>query len=179
MLTISAGHQLDAFTTVLGEFTRLGSAVATRRSRVRDRETGEVLPMTAPDQVAVAGQLEGGAVAAVHVRGGSSRATNFLWEINGTEGDLVVSTSTGLAQFGTIQGGRGDETEVRELAVPASYHEVPALAGQEQEVSYAVAHAYAHLRRDLTEGTSLVPDFDAAVVRHRLLDQIERAAARP
>ncbi|MBB4783041.1 hypothetical protein [Streptomyces rapamycinicus] len=42
--------------------------------------------MTAEDQIAVTGTLESGAVAALRFRGGSSRATDFHWEINGAEG---------------------------------------------------------------------------------------------
>jgi predicted dehydrogenase len=51
--------------------------------------------MTAADQVAVRGVLESGAVASVHFRGGMSRATNFHWEINGTDGDLVLTGGSG------------------------------------------------------------------------------------
>ncbi|CAM5704493.1 hypothetical protein MAUB1S_03679 [Mycolicibacterium aubagnense] len=66
--------------------------------------------MTAEDQIAVTGRLESGAVASLHYRGGSSRGTNLLWEINGTEGDLVLTGDSGHLQFGQaeLRGARGD-----------------------------------------------------------------------
>ena len=48
-------------------------------------------PKNAEDQILVIGQLESGAAASVHYRGGLSRGTNLLWEINGTEGDIQVT----------------------------------------------------------------------------------------
>jgi predicted dehydrogenase len=176
MLTVSAGHQLDTFAMVLGEFSELDAILATRRKQVRDRSTGEPVAMTAPDQIAVSGVLESGAVASVHIRGGSSRGLNFHWEINGSEGDLVATSATGLAQFAAILGGGGEDRGLSALAVPDEYERVPALAGQSQEFAYPVAHAYAQLLEDLTTGTSVAPDFDDAVIRHRTLDAIERAS---
>lgn len=176
MLTISTGHQLDAFTMVLGEFAEVNATMATRRRQVRDSSTGEALPMSAPDQIAVSGRLVDGAVAAVHVRGGTSRGVNFHWEINGTDGDLVATSSSGLVQFATVHGGRGEDRGLSELAVPAHYHRVPALSDLTDSVAYAVAHAYAQLRDDIINGTTVVPDFEHATRRHRLLDAIERAA---
>lgn len=177
MLTISAGHQLDAVMMVLGELEELDATLATRRTTVRDSETGEEVPMTAPDQIAVHGRLASGAIASAHVRGGTSRGLNFHWEINGTDGDLIVSSPTGLVQFATVEGGRGDDAGLTPLPIPASYHLVPALAGQEDTVAYAIGHAYAQLRDDWLTGGSAVPTFDDAVVRHRTLDAIERASA--
>ncbi|XHM63821.1 hypothetical protein ACE6JH_26350 [Streptomyces nigra] len=68
--------------------------------------------MTASDQVVDLGRLPGGAVVTVHNRGGLSRATNFRWEINGAEGDLVVSAPVGHPQPSplTLEGGRGTST---------------------------------------------------------------------
>jgi predicted dehydrogenase len=177
MLTISAGHQLDAMLMALGEFEQLDATLATRRTAIRDQQSGELVPMTAPDQIAVTGTLESGAVATVHVRGGTSRGLNFHWEINGTDGDLVVSSPSGLVQFATVEGGRGDDATLTPLPVPAAYHRVPTLAGQEDTVAYAIGHAYDQLRRDWLEGTADVPTFDDGVVRHRTLDAIERAAS--
>jgi predicted dehydrogenase len=178
MLTIPFGHTLDGVAFVLGELEDVSATLATRRTQVRDRESGDVLPMTAADQIALTGRLEGGAVIAVHYRGGLSRALNFHWEINGTDGDLVVSGPNGHLQFGVvaISGGRGDDTALSPLPVPAAYERVPALAGQTDAPGYVVAHAYAQLLDDLDDGTALVPDFDHAVRRHATLERIERAA---
>ncbi|HEX6402137.1 MAG TPA: Gfo/Idh/MocA family oxidoreductase [Pseudonocardiaceae bacterium] len=178
MLTIQGGHILDAVASVLGEFGELDAVVATRRTTVRDVETGGELRMTAPDQVAVAGRLTSAAVAAIHYRGGRSRGVNFHWEINGTEGDLVVSAPSGLLQMSPVQirGGQGGNDELSVLEVPRSYHRVAGLADQPDAPGYAVAHAYAQLLEDIENGTSTLPDFDHAVWRHRTIDTIDRAA---
>ena len=65
--------------------------------------------MTTDDQVGVTGLLEGGAALSIHYRGGRSRGTNLLWEINGDEGDLQLTAVGGQAQIFemTVRGGKG------------------------------------------------------------------------
>ncbi|WP_306318570.1 MULTISPECIES: Gfo/Idh/MocA family protein [unclassified Streptomyces] len=177
MLTIPFGHTLDGLTAVLGEVEAVGAATATRRRELTDPGTGTVVRPDVPDQVAFGGVLASGAVASVHFRGGMSRGTNFHWEINGTEGDLVVTGDHGHLQMGeyVIKGARGDDTELAQLAVPERYFE-PELAALRGTNAYNVGAAYAQLRRDLADGTSVLPDFAHATRHHRLLDRIERAA---
>lgn len=178
MLTIPFGHTIDALTMLLGEFTDVSATMATRRPRVTNKDTGEVAAMTVEDQVAINGTLHGGPVASVHFRGGLSRGINFHWEINGTDGDLVITGPTGHLQFGqvTVHGAQGRDRTVSELPIPSSYERVPTLAGRHTEMAYTVGHAYQQLLDDVTEGTTHAPDFAHAVRRHRLLDHIERAA---
>ncbi|MFD0304510.1 Gfo/Idh/MocA family oxidoreductase [Streptomyces sp. NPDC127119] len=180
MLTIPLGHTLDGLASVLGSFTELSATTATRRSPVRHQQTGKLAPMTAEDQIAVTGTLESGAVASVHYRGGKSRSTNFLWEINGTEGDVLVTSDLGHLQYGlvSIHGARGASNELVELPVPDRYEaRFPALAELRGTMAHSVAHAYGQLHDDLIEGTHTVPDFDHSTRQHRLLDQIQKAAA--
>ncbi|WP_027346171.1 Gfo/Idh/MocA family protein [Hamadaea tsunoensis] len=174
MLTIPFGHTLAAFTQCLGDFASVSATTATRRPTVHVTETGEPLRSTIEDQVAVTGVLESGAVAALHYRGGSSAGTNLLWEINGTEGDLLVTGGTGHLQFGqfTLSGTRTRDEALQPLPVPAQYRQVPG-----DEVWSGVAHAYVQLRTDIEENLTTVPDFASAVAHHRLLDRISRAAA--
>ncbi|GAA2783818.1 Gfo/Idh/MocA family oxidoreductase [Saccharopolyspora taberi] len=175
MLSIPFGHTIDALAMVLGEFAELNSTIAVRRPEVHEVGTGRAVPMTAEDQIAVTGVLDGGAVASVHYRGGLSRGTDFHWEINGTEGDIIVSGGNGHLQFGQVnlRGARG-AGELAELAVPASYQLVPQV--EPTKMAYTVAHAYAQIRDDIVNGTSEVPDFAHAVHRHRLLERIRQAA---
>src|SRR4249920_3165965 len=88
MLSIPLGHTLDALCHCLGEVRELSATMAVRRTSFAIVETGEIKPMTSHDQVSVSGLLDGGAALSVHYRGGMSRGTNLLWEINGTQGDL-------------------------------------------------------------------------------------------
>lgn len=174
MLTIQVGHTLDALCCTLGEFDGISATLGNRRPLVRRTDTGEMVPKTTYDQVAVSGALAGGAVASIHFRAGLSRGTNFLWEINGSEGDLVLKGDAAKLQYGhfTIEGGRGGDKTTAPLEVPASYR----LAGVDPgELASTVAEAYARLQGDLRDGTRNVPTFADAVVRHRMLDAVERS----
>lgn len=180
MTTIPFGHTIDGMASVLGEFTELEATVASRRTEVHHERTGEPAPRDVDDQVAVTGILSSGAVASVHYRGGLFRSTNFLWEINGTRGDLQVTGDSGHLQFGqvAIRGGRDSDTGLTDLVVPARYDDdVPALADARHTMAYTVAHAYAQIYKDLIDGTNTVPDFDHAVRHHRLLDHIQQAGS--
>jgi predicted dehydrogenase len=177
MLSVPLGHTVDALTMVLGEFERLTATMALRRTSTRHAQSGEVVATDADDQIAVSGTLAGGAVASIHFRGGLSRGTNFLWEINGTDGDLQVTLGAPpVIQFATVslRGARNGQME--SLPVPPEYVLVPAFSGREGEPGYNVAHGYELLARDLADGTHATPDFAHAVRRHRLLDRIERSA---
>ena len=174
LLSIAVGHAADALCYCLGEVHELSATMTMRRKSFSIAGTGERRPMQADDQVAVAGLLEGGAAFAIHYRGGRSRGTNFLWEINGTEGDLQVTADGGQAQIFdlTVHGGNGAQSSVEVLPVPPQYR-----FSAQRGPAANVAQAYAHFARDYREGTHLCPTFDDAVTRHRMLDAIETAAA--
>jgi predicted dehydrogenase len=147
-----------------------------RRTTAEIAETRETNPMTAEDQVGVTGLLEGGAALSIHYRGGVSRGTNLLWEINGTDGDLQLTAAGGQVQIFEmdVRGGNGAQSALEILPVPERYRWSPP---QPPGPSTNVAQAYARFARDYREGTHLCPTFDDAVTRHRMLDAIETAAA--
>src|SRR5438067_7699043 len=99
MLSIALGHAADALCHCLGEVKELSATMTQRRKSFTIAGTGESKPMAAEDQVAVTGLLEGGAAFSIHYRGGVSRGTNLLWEINGAEGDLQLTAAGGQAQI--------------------------------------------------------------------------------
>ncbi|NEB74566.1 Gfo/Idh/MocA family oxidoreductase [Streptomyces sp. SID14478] len=179
MVTIPFGHTLDGLTAVLGDFDEVSATAATRRRTVTAPDTGVVHRSDVADQLVVGGVLSSGAVASVHFRGGLSRGTNFHWEINGTDGDLAVTGDHGHLQMGeyVVTGARGSDTALAELTVPERYFD-RALATLRGTDAYNVGAAYAQIRRDLADGTSVVPDFAHAARHHRLIDRIERAAGR-
>lgn len=181
MLTIPFGHTVDGLALALGEPAVQHATLATRRPLVLDADSGDMVPMTAADQIAVTAALPGGAVLSAHYRGGISRGTNLRWEINGTEGDLVIEAPRGHLQMAlpAVLGGHGPDRELSPLEVPASYHRVPALDGDRAGPAYNVAHAYAQLLDDLASGPALVPDFDHAARRHQMLQSILDAAGQP
>src|SRR5213594_3405901 len=97
MLSIPLGHTVDALCHCLGEVRELTATMTVRRKSYTIDGTGERKPMATEDQVCVTGLLDGGAALSIHYRGGLSRGTNLLWEINGTEGDLQLTAPVGHA----------------------------------------------------------------------------------
>jgi predicted dehydrogenase len=176
MLSIAVGHAMDAMCHCLGEVRELSATMTVRRDSFTIGDAGGSQPMTTEDQVAVNGLLESGAAFAVHYRGGHSRGTNFLWEINGTRGDLQLTSAGGQPQIFelTVRGGNGAQQALEFLPVAARYQWSPR---QGTGTSANVAQAYARFAGDYRDGTQLCPTFDDAVVRHRMLSAIETAAA--
>src|SRR5213596_2686207 len=150
MLSIALGHAADAMCYCLGEVRELSATMTIRRKSFTIAGTGERKPMKAEDQVVVSGLLEDGAAFSIHYRGGVSRGTNLLWEINGTEGDLQLTAAGGQAQIFemTVRGGKGAQSSLEVLPVPEKYWWSPP-----QGPSTNVAQAYARFARDYREGT--------------------------
>src|SRR5437764_12374882 len=96
----------------------------------------------------------------IHYRGGVSRGTNLLWEINGSEGDLQLAATGGQAQIWEmdVRGGKGAQSSLEPLPVPEQYRWAPP-----QGPGTNVAQAYARFARDYREGTHFCPTFEDAV----------------
>ncbi|EIL95383.1 Gfo/Idh/MocA family protein [Rhodanobacter spathiphylli] len=175
-LSVPTLHALEAVNFVLGDFVSVAASTAVRRSTVQIAEDGLEVPVTTPDQIAISGTLASGAIASIFYRGGVSRGDNLRWEINGTEGDLVITSSVGNLQVADLLllGGSGKQTTVVGLELPESYaHEPGGLSG---DIGANVLRTYAHLAHDIREGSRTVPDFQYALRRHRLLAAIEEAS---
>ncbi|MFN3472514.1 MAG: Gfo/Idh/MocA family protein [Blastomonas sp.] len=175
LLSIPFGHTLDALCHCVGEVTELVAMLANRRTTAMLVPDNTPLALTSEDQIVVGAVFENGAVGSIHYRGGISRGTNLLIEINGTEGDIVITGPGGHAQLFdlTIRGGRGEMQGVEVLDIPADCswtQQAPAMVQN-------VAQAYALLAGDIRNGTRNCPDFEEAVKRHRLLDAVEASAA--
>lgn len=171
MINVPFGHSIDAVLYALdSRFADFTARTASVRETVSIVETAEDLPMSIPDQVAVAGQLNSGVFLNIHFRGGMSRATNFHWEVNGTKGDIVVTSPIGYTGVGgfRVQGATGDET-LHDLPIPAEFDH-----GLAAGLTQSMALAYQRLASDILTGTRLSPTFEDAVELHRLIAAIER-----
>jgi predicted dehydrogenase len=176
LLTIPLGHTIDAVCGVLGEFDSLSAVIANNVTEAMVLETQTRVAKSAEDQVLIAGTLQSGAPISVHYRGGRSRGTNFHWEINGSEGDLLLTGPGGHLQFmePTVRGGRADDKGLSELPVPAEYRWAPAAVSVGPPLN--VAQAYMRLAGDLQHRTQNVATFDHALKRHRMLEAVIAAA---
>lgn len=171
MLNVPFAHSIDGLLHVLGAgFDTVSGLLGNARKTTRIIETGAELPLTVADQILLAGQLSNGVALSAHFRGGLSRATNFHVEINGTEGDLLITSPVGYVGFGgmRLQGARGAET-LHDIEIPAIH-----TAHGAQGPAQLVASAYVQLADDIVNGTRTGPDFDDAVNLHRLIDAVVR-----
>jgi predicted dehydrogenase len=175
VLSIPFGHTIDAVCQALGEFTEVEAILANRRTSFTLVPDNVETPMTSPDQVLAMGRLGDGVTASIHYQGGMPRGVGLLWNINGTEGDLQVTSIGGHAQMFPLQlsGAKGDQQALEPLEVPASYTWTPEM----EPFAQNVGQVYALMAEDIANGTHKAPTFEDAVRRHRLLDAIERASA--
>jgi predicted dehydrogenase len=177
LLTITGGHTIDALCYCLGEFRELAGFVVSQRDRIAIDATGEIVAKTSPDQLVVNGIVGDRAAVSFQVRGGMARGTDFLFEIHGDDGDLVLAATSRTSmqrQELSVQGAHGDSAVLADLPVPGKYRWVP--DGVSAGSPYNVAQLYRKLAEAIRDGRSVSPGFDAAVTRHRLLDRIARAS---
>ncbi|MBP6864357.1 MAG: Gfo/Idh/MocA family oxidoreductase [Candidatus Didemnitutus sp.] len=175
MQSIPLAHTLAAMMDVLGPFGDLSARFGHRFSSVRLTDTGETRPKSAPDQVMAHGTLASGAAVSIHYRGGVSRGTNLLWEINGTEGDIQVTAGLGHAQMVqlSLRGARGEATELQPLVPPPSVY----IGWPANVTARNVARIYSKLADDIQHGTRTAPSFRNAVALHEIIDALEKSAA--
>lgn len=179
-LTVPGGHTLDALVTCLGDFTELSAVVATPQPVASLSDTGGTVAVTAPTQLLVSGCLQGGALASVHVKADIHAPTGLRFEINGTEGDLVMTTMppVGASPVGiqraalTLQGALWGSRDL--VTLPVAPTDLPAEV-PEGPPSYA-APMLARFAAAIRTGKETAPDFATALTRHRLLQAVECAA---
>lgn len=177
LLSVIGGHALAAVQRVLGPIDEVGAVLSQRRQTVRIIETGEMIPMKTPDQVAVHCVLESGAPLSLQLRGGLPRGARLLWEIHGTEGDLRMTARSEHVPVINIsplrvEAGRRGAIGFSECDIPSSYY----YGVEDATVSRNVAGLYRLMAQDLRHGTHTAPNFEDAVSIHRTLHAIEQSA---
>lgn len=178
LLRIATGQALEAICHGVGDLLDVSAVISNQYPETRLADTGEIIAKTAPDQVLLSGTLAHGAPISIHIRGGASPASAASrLEINGTEGDLLL-TAPGPANIHrvplAIAGARRGESELRPLLVPAKYGLQP--AGLADGPSRYVAHNYVALARALRRGEPIINDFAHGVRWQERLDAIQLAS---
>ncbi|KAF2997964.1 transcription regulator gal80 [Curvularia kusanoi] len=189
LLTIPFGHAVDALCYVLGELKNISATLANLRPELnllgKDGKPAGKVTKTAHDHVSVTGELvNGGGVVNVTYAAALSRSNrDFLWEIIGTEGTLVLE---GPKMGGHVQMFQPTVKFVK-FDPEAAMYGVPSGDKQELEnveveqapdVSFNVGKAWdAWAGVGLDEGHS-VTTFEDALVRHKMIDAIYRSAER-
>ena len=173
-LTIPNGHTLDAMRFVAGDISRLSAVVRTQVKQWRDTGTGEMLDVTAPDNVLVSGQLANGAVLSSHVGTIPYAGSGYRMEIYGRDGTLVASgeDSPQLSDI-VLHGAQGGNT-LAPLPVPARF--TFAAPGTPAGEPFNVGQMYTQFAQAIGGGDRRQPDFATAVELHRLIDGIQQAS---
>ncbi|AGC48384.1 Gfo/Idh/MocA family oxidoreductase [Myxococcus stipitatus DSM 14675] len=162
VLVTMTAHFLDTVLAAVGDLSSVSALVARQFERTTLVETGEVIPVTAPDQVLLSGTLASGAVLSAHIESGKRNGGVIGCTITGTEGDLSLSQDL------TVSGAKGDNTPLAPLPTPERYLWSP--RGTLGDDAHQVAQLHAAFARDVREGTSLAPGFEDAVKLHRLME---------
>jgi len=175
VLWIQAGHNIDAFCFVLGEFRGLAAFVTTRvpeRHRITSRPD---VPGPAPDRISVTGTLENGAAASILVTTNTTVCGGWRLDVAGTEGALSAYCPYHF-QYGqiTITELRQGGTAYQELPIPPRL--VTAPEGTPAEPPFNVAQLYGRLADGIRTSAGVQPSFEDAVRRHELLAAIQRSA---
>ena len=170
LVTIPFGHAVDALCFVLGEFSSLQATLAVnqKESSVVDKTGREIrkIPKTSHDFVAVQGNLANGGVASIVYQGGTSTTgKDFYWEINGTEGSVVMEGPSGHIQM--------FEPTLKFVSSKKDAKLEEVVLEKAQDFSYNVGSAYDAFR-GIGNGGHLTT-FEDAVIRHRMIEAIYRS----
>jgi len=171
LLTISAGHTLDLVEAVLGPIIEIDARTEILWPAVKLTDTGEESLRETADYVAVLGKTQSGAVFTADIYGGvAPQDARRSFEIRGSEAWLSLTSDHPYA----FQA--GDPT--LRSNIPFVAPDEPAVSGGYMGAAINVGEVYAHLVRDLREGTYTTPSFDHALHNARLIDAIRRASER-
>ena len=96
-LTVRGIHTLDALCHCVGEIAEVAAKVTTQVRQWRVVETGAMVDVDTPDNVAVTGVLEGGALVSAQIGTVPHNGSGFRMEIYGRDGTLVVRPLEGTS----------------------------------------------------------------------------------
>jgi len=170
--TISGGHAFDAMCAILGEFDEVEGRLSTRIKNWQTEE-GQPVPVDSPDVISFAGALQSGAEVAVHIASVPSNPGGSVLTIYGTEGALTMRGGMNIGN-NQLAIGKGKDP-LTEAEIPDKYKLAP--EGTPSGPPRNVAQAYVRAADAWAAGETFSPDFELAVVRHKLIDAIERSAA--
>ena len=190
LVTIPFGHAIDALCFVLGELSELSATLANHNPEVvvldAEFKPAGTKKKTAHDHVAITGTLvNGGVVSASYSGGASHLGKDFYWEINGTEGSLVLENVKGPAaghiqmSQPTIKLAGKKINPFGDVVAPLEDVQVEKAGEMEKGgASFNVGKAWdAWAGVGLEEGYS-VTTFEDALLRHRMIDAIYRSAEK-
>ena len=171
LLTINVGHALDLVEAVLGAIVEVDARTETLWPTVKLTDIGEESSRETADHVDVLAKTRSGAVVSADINAGvAPQDIRSSFEIRGSEGWLSLTSDH---PYG-FQAGDVRLTSNVAFATP----EEAAVSGGFMGAAINVGEVYAHLVRDLREGTYSAPGFGHALHNARLIEAVRRAAER-
>ena len=171
-MTIPGGHAIDALCFILGEFSQISARVTTRIDMWKHAVTGEDFPVDAPDTVTASGLLKNGAEVGYQVASVPYNASGTCLEIYGMKGTIVLRSNSfniGPSQVYLAKGNK----KMEEVTPSSDYILIPNDMAAGPGIN--VGQAYARFASAGEPGYTDTPDFDHAVVRHKLIEAMERS----
>ena len=137
-----------------------------------------MIQMTAPDQVLVSGILQSGAVASIHLKGGTPAGRGSCSRSTAPRAPWRSCRPT-LARrltyrFQSSMCAVRSRANRYRISIPERYRWVP--PATPAGLPFNVAQLYMRMAEGIREGRSVRPDFDVAVKRHQLPDAIQKAS---
>lgn len=169
-LTIPNGHTIDALRFVAGELGTFTATVKTAVQQWRATDTGEMVDVTAPDNVVIAGRMANGAVLSHHVGTIPHAGSGYRMEVYGRRGTLVVTGPDSPQLREVILHGAQDGGPLMPLPVPARLTFSPSSTPRGGPAN--VGQMYAMFTGAIGGEHTGLPDFAVALRLHQLLDAI-------
>jgi predicted dehydrogenase len=171
VLTITAGHALDAVEALLGPIVEVDARGEILWPTVILTDTGGRSARETPDHAGILGKTQSGAVFTAEIAGVVAPTdVCFSFEVSGSGGWLSLRSHHPYGfQAGDLK-----------LASNVGFDkpEEAAVGGGRKGAAINVGEIYAHLARDLVEGSYTTPGFDHALQNARLIEAVARAADR-
>ena len=180
MVSIHFGHTIDYILYTLGELSSFNGMLSIQRPRVdildRDSNKVETVTKDTHDQIMLQGTLKSGGVLSVHLRGGApfSGEPGLTWRIYGETGEIMVTANGPFLQIGypaidirLHDFAKGEVQNIDENASGSTGGEDLPLPARNVSRVY---EAYA------SERAATHADFNEALKRHRLLDQLYKSS---
>lgn len=171
MLTIETGHLLDALAFLLGEPRGLRGEARVRRSLI-PAVGGEWIANDTPEVVVALGETAEKALVTINVAQGTCATETTEITVIGTEGAArLVTRGPGGIQMAPVEllVAPNAGSQFSPVTTPSTYR---AVTSPLTPSAVNVAEALTAFARDISSGTRTVPDFWAAVARHRTLERI-------
>lgn len=177
LLRIAGAHAMDGLSYCLGEMEEVRSVAARQYPLVRLAGTTEVIEKSVNDHWVIGIKFESGVIGSLHLVGGASRTAGIRLEINGTKGDLLLTSVGGAGlQRATLALQGGQLGKLEPMPMPLSYGKPPL---DPDDPTIAIARVYEEIIIARRVGEWIPNDFAHAVRRHELIDAVEAAATLP